>query len=93
MKEEWQLIISGTVQGVFYRANIISSLEKDGLQITGHIQNLSNGTVKVLAQGTEENLNKLIALCKKGSKNSIVTDIQITKSPISENFIDFSIKK
>ena len=52
------LYISGKVQQVNYRAKVINIAEK--YNIKGNIQNLSNGNVKIIAEGLEKDLDKFI---------------------------------
>lgn len=56
--------VYGRVQGVGYRY-FVKEKAKD-LDIFGYVKNLEDGTVEVLAQGREENLQKLISELKKG---------------------------
>ena len=52
------LYISGNVQRANYRSKVISIAEK--YNIKGNVQNLSNGNVKVIAEGQEKDLEKFI---------------------------------
>lgn len=52
------LYIAGKVQRVNYRSKVISIAEK--YNITGNIQNLSDGNVKVIAEGEEKDLEMFI---------------------------------
>jgi len=50
--------VTGTVQGVFFRANTKNEAGKLGL--TGWVKNLPNGKVEVEASGEEKKLKKLL---------------------------------
>ena len=52
------LYISGNVQQVNYRSKVINIAEK--YNIKGNVQNLSNGNVKIIAEGLEKDLDKFI---------------------------------
>ena len=52
-----QWIVSGTVQGVFFRANVKKKAIE--LEITGYAKNLENGKVEILAQGKSEHIAAL----------------------------------
>ena len=52
------LLISGKVQGVFFRDNTRKKAEELGLK--GYAKNLEDGTVEVVAEGNEEKINDLI---------------------------------
>lgn len=82
------LIVSGRVQGVFFRANVKSKAIEFGLK--GYAKNLENGDVEIVAQGNEEKITKLIEFIKKGPGISRVTGIQI-KHKEQENFKSFEI--
>lgn len=69
------LIISGCVQGVFYRASCQEVAQSYGLK--GHVKNLPTGEVEVLAQGGKEMIERLIAWCKKGPPGARVTDVKV----------------
>ena len=52
------LYISGNVQQVNYRSKVINIAEK--YNIKGNVQNLSNGNVKVIAEGQEKDIERFI---------------------------------
>jgi len=58
------VFISGRVQGVGYRYFVKQNARKLGL--TGWVRNTEDGGVEAVAQGKEEVIEKLIAICKKG---------------------------
>ena len=61
--------ISGQVQGVSFRKFVKD--EADKLGVKGHVRNLDSGEVEVIVEGSVEEVEKMIAICKKG--NSITT--------------------
>jgi tRNA U55 pseudouridine synthase TruB len=61
---EFKAKVFGKVQGVGYRYFIKDKARN--LDILGYVKNLPDGTVEVLAQGKEANLQKLIHELKKG---------------------------
>ncbi|MFQ5757598.1 MAG: acylphosphatase [Acidiferrobacterales bacterium] len=71
-------LISGTVQGVFFRASTQDTARQ--LQLSGFARNLPDGRVEVVACGNESNLRRLEAWLWKGPgyarvDNIIVEDI------------------
>ena len=84
-----QIIVSGTVQGVFFRSNIKKKAIELGL--TGYARNLSNGAVEVVAEGEYSKLNELINFIKSNPGHSKVEDIKINYKE-SESFSGFEIK-
>ena len=75
----FSILISGKVQGVFYR----QSAKEKALQlgITGSIKNLPGKQVLVIASGSSEKLQELIAWCKQGPPRAFVADIETTDLP------------
>jgi len=72
---EWyKFIIYGSVQGVFYRKSVSQALMKK--QFKGYMQNLSDGTVEVVAEVFDDDLDTFMNILKKGSLMSTVEDIQ-----------------
>ena len=69
----YKLIIYGHVQGVFYRSSTKEVADK--LHITGWVQNNPDGTVEILASGTEETLTELIKWCYNGPPMAQVKSI------------------
>jgi len=82
------LIVSGRVQGVFFRDNVRRKALELGLK--GYAKNLPDGNVEVVAEGNEEKLKELIEFIKKGPGISRVENIQI-KHKEPENFKNFEI--
>lgn len=83
------LIISGRVQGVFFR----SYTEKKAIELglKGWVKNADSGDVEILAQGKESGLNQLIQWCKTGPEHAKVDNIKIKWQAVSGNFNGFSI--
>lgn len=72
---EWyKCIIFGNVQGVFYRKSVSQAMMKK--QFKGYIQNLDNGTVKVVAEVFNDDFDTFMDILKEGSLLSRVDDIQ-----------------
>ena len=82
------LIVSGRVQGVFFRANVRNKANEMGLK--GYAKNLENGDVEVVVQGDEGKINELIEFIKKGPGVAEVKGIEI-KHKEPENFKNFDI--
>jgi len=66
-------VVSGRVQGVFYRATCVRTAES--LQITGYARNLPDGRVEVLACGEAAAVEQFVAWLWEGSMASAVTGV------------------
>ena len=85
-----RMIISGKVQGVFYRAFVRREAEKLG--VSGYVKNLSDGTVEVVAQGDEGSIKKLSEACRKGPLMAFVENVENNELPDPEEFDGFDIR-
>ncbi|MGQ9499176.1 MAG: acylphosphatase [Dissulfurimicrobium sp.] len=82
-------IISGKVQGVFYRASTMDEAIRLGL--TGWVKNLADGRVELVAEGPPEAIDALISWCKKGPPHARVTNIEIDEQVPTGEFKRFLI--
>lgn len=88
MLQTISITVEGLVHGVFYRQSTKAKAVETG--ITGEIKNSSDGTVRIIATGTETQLEQLIQWCKKGPEMAVVTDVKVEKIPL-QSFKGFSI--
>ncbi|CAN5196747.1 acylphosphatase [soil metagenome] len=72
-----QLIIEGSVQGVFFRATAKKVADRIG--ITGYVKNQEDGSVQTVASGTEEQLKEFTNWCRSGPEHANVTHVAITE--------------
>jgi len=83
------LIVSGIVQGVFFRANILQEAKELG--INGWVKNLNDGRVEIMAEGESSLIEKLISWCKVGPPGSQIDRIDINFLIFRDEFVDFRI--
>lgn len=88
-KKRIHAIISGKVQGVFFR--YYTKRLADELELTGWVTNLPNGSVEVVAEGDDHQLKKFISFLRKGPKLSRVDKIKIEEEKYTENLREFKI--
>jgi acylphosphatase len=72
-----RLIVSGHVQGVFYRATTATRARELGL--LGHARNLADGRVEVIAEGTPDAVSALIAFCRDGPPAARVAAVEVAE--------------
>jgi acylphosphatase len=75
--DEYLINISGTVQGVGYRA--FAQKEAAGLGVSGYAKNLANGGVEVLAQGSRRALDDFIDRLRQGPRLADVVEVSIVR--------------
>ena len=85
-----RLTISGKVQGVFFRVH--AQEKANGFGITGWVANEADGTVVVVAEGSENKINDFIDWCHGGPSTSQVEKVKVEQLPYIEEFDDFSIR-
>lgn len=73
-KPHLYLLISGRVQGVFFRVWTKNQAKKLGIE--GTVRNLPDGRVEVHAEGTKTNLAKFKKLLEKGPKLAKVDHVE-----------------
>ncbi len=71
-----RIVVSGRVQGVFFRDS--ARREGERLGIAGSARNLHDGTVEVIAEGDEGAVDQLVEWCTSGPSHADVTDVDVT---------------
>lgn len=71
-------LVSGKVQGVFYRASTAEQANRLG--VTGYAKNLSDGRVEVLACGETLAVEQLVAWLRQGPPMAKVTDVDVEEA-------------
>lgn len=85
METTLHLLISGRVQGVWYRESM--RLEAERLGVNGWVRNRRDGAVEAVVQGQEEAVNALIAWSRQGPTAARVDAVEVT--PASGRFTIF----
>lgn len=70
-----QIIVTGKVQGVFFRKHTRAKAEE--LCIEGEVMNLPDGSVCVYVTGSAEQREAMIAFCRTGPRTAIVENVQV----------------
>lgn len=84
------VIITGRVQGVFFRAETQKAALRIGVK--GWVRNRSDGTVEAVFEGSESMVNQALDWCRhEGSPMSQVTEVAVAYEPRTEEFDSFSI--
>jgi acylphosphatase len=83
------VIISGRVQGVYFRAE--TQREAQRLGVTGWVRNRSDGTVEALFEGPIAAVHQAVDWCWKGSPASNVSDVRVQWEDYTGEFDSFSV--
>ncbi|MBI4095000.1 MAG: di-trans,poly-cis-decaprenylcistransferase [Candidatus Liptonbacteria bacterium] len=89
MQKRINILISGRVQGTFFRSTAKSVADKLG--IVGFARNLPDGRVHIVAEGKKSDLYILLGWCHRGSFPARVDGLSFTWEKPSGAFEDFQI--
>ncbi len=81
--------ITGRVQGIFFRHSARIRAEKLG--IVGTAQNNPDGSLEIIAEGKQPELEQLIEWCRHGPPLARVGEIEITWERANGEFKAFTI--
>lgn len=92
MMKRWRIEVSGTVQGVFYRAS--TQRKARSLNLTGWVMNRPDGSVELEAQGDELSLKSLAKWCHEGPADAEVDRVSATPlSTLQDGESEFEIRR
>ncbi len=83
------IFISGRVQGVSFRWWVVRAAQD--LRLVGWVKNLDDGRVEAVFEGEEEDVKKMIDVCKKGPMFAKVKHLEATKEDATGEFDGFEI--
>lgn len=90
MKSKVHVIISGKVQGVWFRASTKDKAEQLG--ICGWVRNTFDGNVEAVFEGEEYLIQEMLDWCRHGPSSAKVENVEVEKQTPSNGFDVFSIK-
>jgi acylphosphatase len=74
-----RVLVSGDVQGVFYRSECASRARAVGL--AGSVRNLRDGRVEAVFEGDEQDVQTLVDWCRLGSPMARVDEVETNEEP------------
>ncbi|MDP2169082.1 MAG: acylphosphatase [Rhodocyclaceae bacterium] len=75
MSEVRHLVITGRVQGVWYRASMAQEAERLG--VTGWVKNRSDGSVEAMVAGTPEQVAAIMNWARRGPPAAQVAHVAV----------------
>jgi len=88
-KKRARVIISGRVQGVFFRMETLKAARHYG--VSGWVRNKADGTVEALFEGDTNSVDLILAWCRKGSPPAKVEKADVTWENYTGEFTEFKI--
>ncbi len=89
-KSRARVVISGRVQGVFFRAYAREQAQR--LRLSGWIRNCPDGTVEAVSEGTKEDIEEFIRWCHQGPSSARVENVTIDWEPYRGEFQSFGVR-
>jgi len=84
------VIISGRVQGVFFRMKTLEEARKSG--VSGWVRNKYDGTVEAVFEGEKALVDSVIQWCRQGPPMSKVDNVKLERQSYTGEFSGFSIR-
>ena len=82
------LEITGRVQGVGFRESM--RVVAQALDVNGQVRNRDDGSVEAIVQGTEHDVERVIAWCHNGPPGAYVRFVKADLVEHSETFMAFT---
>ena len=86
-----RIVVTGKVQGVFFRQSTLSKAQE--LQLRGFVMNQPDGSVLIEATGEEEKIKRLYEWCHRGPLPAKVTKVHKVQIELFSGYENFLIKK
>lgn len=84
-----QIRVTGTVQGVGYR--YFAQKNANRYQLTGYAMNMPDGSVKLIAQGHDPQLEAFIGCLESGPRFASVESISVDGLDETETYYNFEV--
>lgn len=91
MNRHIRIVVSGLVQGVFFRASTEQVALSLGL--VGSVRNLSDGSVEIDAQGANDAVERLLTWAQHGPPSARVDKIEVTELELDETLLSFRVRR
>ena len=85
-----KLLVSGRVQGVYFR--MFTQRKAKQLGVNGYVRNLEDGRVEIVAEAESALLDKMIAWAHKGPITARVDQVESEDLLVDEAFTSFDIR-
>ena len=90
MKKRAHVLISGVVQGVYFRYHTQELAERLGVH--GWVRNTSDGRVEAVFEGEEEQVERMLNFCHRGPPSARVTNVEVRREPYRGEFSSFRVR-
>lgn len=88
---EARVVVSGRVQGVFFRASTRDTAVRYGVR--GFVRNLPDGRVEAVLQGDRAAVENVVAFMREGPPGAMVEEAQVEWRAPSEAWDGFIVRR
>ncbi|MFH0860566.1 MAG: acylphosphatase [Candidatus Altiarchaeota archaeon] len=85
-----RIIVSGRVQGVYFRAHAKDEALK--LNLRGWVRNLPDRMVEAVIEGDDKSVKKMVDWCRTGPPSARVESIEVEWEKPSDEFSSFTVR-
>jgi acylphosphatase len=89
-KARARVLVSGKVQGVFFRSRTRDAAVRLGL--AGWVANLPDGRVEAVLEGSRDSVEKAVEFLRKGPPGSGVSGVEVEWKPFRGEFSTFEVR-
>ena len=72
-----RVLVSGRVQGVFFRASCRDEAERQG--VAGYVRNLPDGRVEAVLEGEPGGVDAVVEWCRRGPSMAQVESLEVSE--------------
>jgi acylphosphatase len=76
VKRRAEVVVRGSVQGVFFRVETRDRARSLGL--AGWVRNAADGSVEAAFEGDDERVESIVEWCRRGPAGAQVDDVEVT---------------
>jgi acylphosphatase len=85
------LVVTGRVQGVWYRAS--ARREAERRELSGWVRNREDGAVEAVAEGEAPRLEDFVSWCRRGPPAARVDGVDVEWSEATGEFAGFCVRR
>ncbi len=90
MKARAHVLVSGMVQGVFFRYHTRELAQRLGLR--GWVRNMPDDRVEAVFEGEKEAVERMLEFCRRGPSGARVSDIETKWEQPGGEFSSFEVR-
>ncbi len=85
------VLVSGRVQGVFFRGATHAKMRSLGL--SGFVRNLADGRVEAVVEGDDARVEQALAFLRRGPPHAKVEAVEVSDEPCTGDRSEFELRR